>query len=300
MNLRSVDLNLLVALHALLTEQHVTRAAERVGLSQPAMSNALSRLRVVFGDELLVRTASGMQPTGRALALMEPLGRLLRQTERIFESDDDFDPVSAQRTFTIRMSDILACLILPLLMVRRPERSGVRFDIVHHPPVLTVDALERGDADLAISMGLQHPSSIQSQPLMRDRMVCLMRKLHPEARPRLTLAAFNAQEHMRVALSPTDLRFVDDLLARRGEPRNVVLNVPNWLLVPGVLKETDLFAVMPAHLAAALMDKELAMAELPFETADFHWSMYWHRRHEQNSANRWLRDQVAEVCDTLA
>src|ERR1700712_3591136 len=113
MSLRSVDLNLLVALEALLTERHVTRAAERVGLSQPAMSNALGRLRGMFGDELLVRTATGMQATARAIELAEPVRQLLRQVERVLESDAGFDPARSERGFTIRMSDILAFLILP-------------------------------------------------------------------------------------------------------------------------------------------------------------------------------------------
>src|SRR5262249_40164285 len=113
MNLRSVDLNLLVALDALLSERHVTRAAARIGLSQPAMSNALGRLRGVFGDELLVRTPTGMTPTPRALELVDPLRQLLRQAERVLQSDRGFDPATSDRVFTIRMSDILACLILP-------------------------------------------------------------------------------------------------------------------------------------------------------------------------------------------
>src|SRR4051794_18695492 len=107
MNLRSIDLNLLVALEALLSERHVTRAAERIGLSQPAMSNALGRLRGIFGDEILVRTATGMKPTPRAMELMDPLRQLLRQVERVFESDGGFAPETSERTFTIRMSDIL-------------------------------------------------------------------------------------------------------------------------------------------------------------------------------------------------
>src|SRR5437899_8596319 len=103
MNLRSIDLNLLVALDALLTERHVTKAADRVGLSQPAMSNALSRLRAMFGDELLVRTATGMKPTPRASELTEPLRQLLRQVERVLESDSGFDPMASERLFTVRM-----------------------------------------------------------------------------------------------------------------------------------------------------------------------------------------------------
>lgn len=299
MNLRSVDLNLLVALDALLSERHVTRAADRVGLSQPAMSNALSRLRGLFADELLVRTATGMQPTPRALELLEPLRQLLRQVERVLESDAGFDPAVSERVFTVRMSDILACLILPLLMARRPDAARVGYNILHLPPAQTVEALERDEIDVAISMGLDHANSIRSHKLLRDRMVCLMRKAHPAARGGLTFERFIAQQHMKVSMSPTDLRFVDEALAERGHRRVIALNVPHWLLVPHVLKTTDLLAVMPGHLATALIDDGLRMEELPFKSAPFHWMMYWHRRHDQSRANRWLREEIGAVCDGL-
>lgn len=296
MNLRSVDLNLLVALDALLWERHVTRAANRVGLSQPAMSNALGRLRALFADELLVRTATGMQPTPRAIELVEPLRALLRQCERVFESDADFEPMHAPRTFTIRMSDILACLVLPLLGARRPAGSEIGFNIVHLPPGLTVDALERDEIDVAISTGLDHANSIRAVSLMQDRMVCLMRKGHAAARRKLTFARFIAEEHIKVAMSPADVRFVDDVLARRGQTRRIVLTVPHWLVVPHVLKRTDLFVVMPGQLAAALMDDDLHTAALPFHSAPFEWQMYWHRRNDRSKANRWLRDQIVAAC----
>jgi DNA-binding transcriptional LysR family regulator len=216
MNLRSIDLNLLVALDALLSQRHVTKAADRVGLSQPAMSNALGRLRAMFSDELLVRTATGMKPTPRATELVEPLRQLLRQVEQVLQSDSGFDPETSDRTFTIRMSDILACVMLPLLAARRPRQSRLGYNILHLSPVATVDALERDE------------------------------------------------------------------------------------IVPRVLKKTDLIAVMPRYLAIALMDEELRMEELPFKSAPFDWMMYWHRRYDQSRANRWLRDQVAEVCAQLS
>ncbi|MDB5605322.1 MAG: LysR family transcriptional regulator [Bradyrhizobium sp.] len=299
MNLRSIDLNLLVALDALLTERHVTKASERVGLSQPAMSNALSRLRGMFDDELLVRTATGMKATPRASELVEPLRQLLRQVERVLESDSGFDPETSQRTFTVRMSDILACLILPLLLARRPDSARIGYNILHLPPALTVDALERDEIDIAISMGLDHSNSIRSEKLLRDRMVCIMRKSHPAARSLFTFDSFIAQQHMKVSMSPTDVRFVDDVLADLGHQRKIVLNVPHWLVAPHVLKKTDLLAVMPGHLAAVLMDDELRMEELPFRSAPFHWMMYWHRRYDQSKANRWLRDQVRQVSTEL-
>lgn len=296
MNLRSIDLNLLVALDALLAERHVTKAADRVGLSQPAMSNTLSRLRAMFSDELLVRTSAGMQPTPRAIELMQPLQTLLRQVERLLESDPDFDPATSRRTFTVRMSDILACLIVPLLLARRAPGTRVSYNIIHLPPALTVDALERDEIDVAISMGLEHATSVRARTLMRDRMVCLMRNGHPAADGKLTFATFIEQEHMKVSISPADVRFVDDVLAELGQSRKIAVNVPHWLLVPHALKETDLLAVMPRKLAMALIDDGLQMAELPFASAPFDWTMYWHRRHDQSKANRWIRDEISAVC----
>jgi DNA-binding transcriptional LysR family regulator len=261
MNLRSVDLNLLVALEALLSERHVTKASERVGLSQPAMSNALGRLRGMFADELLVRTSTGMKPTPRAMELVDPLRHLLRQVERVLESDSSFDPETTERTFTIRMSDILACLILPRLMAQKPSQARIGFNVLHLPPANTVDALERDELDIAISMGLDHSNSIRHEKLLTDRMVCIMRKAHPASRKKFSFESFIAQQHMKVSMSPTDVRFVDDVLAELGHQRKIVLNVPHWLVVPHVLKQTDLLAVMPGHLATALMDDGCAWSK---------------------------------------
>ena len=300
MNLRSIDLNLLVALDALLSERHVTRASDKVGLSQPAMSNALSRLRGMFADELLVRTATGMKPTPRALELVDPLRQLLRQIERVLESDSGFDPATAQRTFTIRMSDILACMLLPQLVAQGRASPGIGYNVLHLPPALTIDALERDEIDLAVSMGLDHSNAIRSHKLLRDRMVCIMRKAHPIARKKtIAFDDFIAQEHMKVSMSPTDLRFVDDVLGEMGHQRKIALNVPHWLVVPHVLKQSDLVAVMPGHLATTLMDNDLKMFDVPFESEPFSWNMYWHRRYDQSNANRWLREHVQRVCAAL-
>ncbi|KWV45368.1 LysR family transcriptional regulator [Bradyrhizobium macuxiense] len=300
MNLRSIDLNLLVALDALLSERHVTKASDKVGLSQPAMSNALSRLRGMFADELLVRTATGMKPTPRALELVDPLRQLLRQVERVMQSDTAFDPATTERTFTIRMSDILACTLLPRLVAQRRTAPGIGFNVLHLPPAQTTDALERDEIDLAVSMGLDHSNAIRSDKLLVDRMVCMMRRSHPIARKKsITFDDFIAHEHMKVSMSPTDLRFVDDVLGELGHQRRIVLNVPHWLVVPHVLEQADLLAVMPGHLATALMDKDLQMFDLPFKSEPFSWMMYWHRRYDQSNASRWLRERVQRACAGL-
>jgi DNA-binding transcriptional LysR family regulator len=297
MNLRAIDLNLLVALDALLSEQHVTRAADRIGLSQPAMSNALSRLRHLFQDELLVRTATGMQATARALELAEPTRQVLRQIERVLESDAGFDAATSARTFTIRLSDLLGLLLLPRLLEDLGGEASMRFDIVHMPPARTVEALEKDEIDVAVSTGLVHSTSIKSMPLMRDRMVCVMRASH--AATKMSMNTFLAARQLRVSMSPTDLRFVDDILAKRGVTRNVALNVPHWLVVPHVLQRTDLIAVMPRRLAHALASKSLAIRDLPFASRAFDWSMYWHRRHDGSPAIAWLRGRLAHVAQAL-
>jgi DNA-binding transcriptional LysR family regulator len=300
MNLRSVDLNLLVALDALLAERHVTRAAEKIGLSQPAMSNALSRLRHHFKDDLLVRTAKGMETTPRGQSLEAPVRNMLRQVERMLDSGPEFDPARAKRRFTVRLSDLLSLLILPQLSAGLAAAGdGIDLDVVHLSPMATVDALEKDDIDVAVSMELQHSTSIQSETAFSDKMVCVMSTSHRLANRRLALGAFLAERHVKVSMSPTDLRFVDNVLAERRLKRRTALNVPHWLVVPHVLKKTDYLAVMPARLAAAVADKTLVSRDLPFASASFDWKIYWHRRHDDDPANRWLRDQVHAACKRL-
>jgi len=300
MNLRTVDLNLLVALDTMLNERHITRAASRLGLSQPAVSNALGRLRHIFKDELLVRSGSGMQLTPRAEELKQSIQPLLRQIERVFDADTSFEAARSSRTFAIRLSDLLEFLLLPALLDNlRQEAPGVGLDVLHLPPAKTVDALEKDEIDLAVSMGLEPSSAIRSAVLFRDRMVCLMRNSHPLAHGELTREAFLAQRHLKVSMSPADLRFADDVLAREGLERNVGLNVPHWLIVPQVLVRSDLVAVVPHRFAAAVAGRSLVLLDLPFASGSFEWTLYWHRRHEGSRAIAWLRDAMQRACLAL-
>lgn len=296
MNLRSVDLNLLVALDALLTEMHVTRAADRVGLSQPAMSNALGRLRHVFKDELLVRTSSGMQATPRALELTEPIRQLLRSAERVFSSEAEFNPLTSSRSFTVRMSDVLGHMLLPALInILEASAPSVQVDIIHLPPQRTIEAMEKDEIDIAVSMGLLHSTSIHSEKLMDDRMVCVMRAGHRLADQPMTLDAFLSEKHLKVSMSPTDLRFVDDVLAKEGLSRRVALNVPHWVLVPRILEGCNMVAVMPERFARAVACDRLVQRELPLASPSFEWSAYWHRRHQGDRAIKWLIARLAEA-----
>lgn len=292
-NLRSVDLNLLVFFDALMTERHVTRAANKVAVSQSAMSNALARLRHVFRDELFIRTAKGMEPTPRATELGPLVRAILQQTTRLMASDLFFDAATSERQFICRMSDLVGSLVLPSVMARiRTEAPGLSVEVLHLPPEETVAALEADQLDLAISMHLRHKNTIRSEALFSDRMVCLFREGHPLSTGAITMKKFLSFSHVRVAMSPTDIRFVDSVLGEQGLERNVALTVPHWLLVPRVLVSTDLITVMSERAALKFVESGTVMRPLPFPSKTFEWTMYWHRRYERSRAHQWLREQM--------
>jgi DNA-binding transcriptional LysR family regulator len=297
MNLRTVDLNLLVALDALIAEQHVTRAALRCGLSQPAMSSTLRRLRDLFGDELLVRTTAGMEPTPRARHLIGPVRQVLQDITRIIEAERSFAPLDSARTFSMRMGDLHDVLIMPHIVARlEREAPGIALRVAHLPPDQTVAALEAGEIDFGISTGLDHPKTIRSVPLYRDRIVCVFRKGHPHARLPMTLENFLALRHIKIAQSPTDTRFVDDAITRLGRTRNVVLNVQHWLGAPEIVRGTDLVSVMWERMASRMSQNDsLVLGELPFALKPFHFCLYWHRRHDGDAAHAWMRQLVLDV-----
>lgn len=299
MNLRRIDLNLLVVFDALLAERNVTHAANRVAMSQSAVSNALARLRVTFKDDLFVRTKAGMEPTERALELAQLVGEILRRAERLMLSDLDFEPADFQHLFRVRMSDLVGYLVLPVMMQSLHDVApGVRLDVVHLGPEETIDALNSSQIDFAVSMNLSHGKSIQSAPLFEDQMVCIMRRGHRLAGG-LTLEAFLDAGHVRVTINPADTRFIDNTLGTLGRHRNVQINVPHWLMVPPVLRRTDLLAVMSRRLVECMHDDEIVARPLPVDSPPFQWRIYWHRRHGNSVPHRWVREVVRASCRTL-
>lgn len=294
-NLRSIDMNLLVALNAFMAERNVTRAANRLGLSQPAASSMLGRLRALFGDELLVRGATGMSPTERGLELQREIVPILRAVERMFDTRLSFDPATSTREFRLRMSDVLEALLLPRLMRNFLRQAPLAtLNIAHLSPQETVDALEADRLDIAVSMGLSHSNSIRSQRLFQDRMVCVMRRGHRAASGELTIKRFLAERHVRISISPTDQRFVDNILAQSGQARDIALQTQHWTVLSSMLQETDLLSVMPESLARGLGDN-LAVRRLPFVTQPFDWHAYWHKRHDGNPGQLWMIDLIADA-----
>lgn len=213
-------------------------------------------------------------------------------------SDVGFDPATAERDFTGRMSDLIGYLVLPrILAALSTQAPQVTLDILHMSPDRSVKALETDQLDFAVSMQLRHTTSIYSEPLFSDQMVCVMRKDHPLTHSgKLTLSRFLQADHLRVAMSPTDIRFVDNVLADKGYTRKVVAKVPHWLLIPPILEESNLIAVISGKLATKFASSRLAVMPLPFESEPFTWDIYWHRRNDNSVAHKWIRELIKVCC----
>jgi DNA-binding transcriptional LysR family regulator len=296
MDIRAVDLNLLVALDALLAERNVTRAAARLNLSQSAMSAALARLRTLFGDPLLLRTSGGMLATSKGQELVAPVRLVLGEIGRIVQRPERFDPASAERVFTIAASDYVEYAVLPRLVdyleARAPRaRLAVRpmdFGAVGR-------SLETGDVDLGILGAAFAPPSVRSRPLFVERFVCVVRKGHPRVGERLTLDDYCALDH--VLVSPSGGAFsapADDALAAIGRSRHVRLSVPHFLLVPEILTRSDMIGVLPERLARGYGDR-FRVFDLPFELAPFSVVAVWHERTHRDPALAWLRQSIADL-----
>ncbi len=301
MDIRTVDLNLLVALEALLAERNVTRAAARLKLSQSAMSAALARLRTLFGDPLLLRTSGGMLPTSKGQELVAPVRLVLAEIDRLVQQPGTFDPAGAERTFTIAASDYVEFAILPRLVdfleARAPRaRLAVRpmdFGAVGR-------SLEAGEVDLGILGAGFAPPSLRSRPLFVERFVCVARMGHPRVGERLTLDQYCALDH--VLVSPSGGAFsapADDALAAIGRSRHVRLSVPHFLLVPEILTRSDMIAVLPERLARGYGDR-FRIFDLPFELAPFSVVAIWHERTHRDPALAWLRQSVADLMSDSA
>lgn len=296
-NLRNLDIQLLLAFDALMTDPHVTRAARVVGVSQPAMSHILARLRDLFGDPLLVRTTRGMAPTNRAHELIEPVRGALRQLQKVLGTQAAFDPATSSDTFTARMGDVSESLMLPGMLKALEEKAPrISLTLRHLPPPETLKAFDSDEIDFAISTGLSPPKSIRHVDLLEDEMICIMRKGHPAAKRPLTLKVFLALKHVQIAQS-----IVDEDFAKQHLSRDIVLNIQHWLVAPLVIESTDLVTSVSRRMANLFNARgKLVLRPLPFARQHFHWRLYWHRRYEDHPAHRWIREVVVQACAGLA
>jgi len=297
MNIASLNLNLLPVLDALLAERSVSRAATRVGLSQPAASNALAQLRAHFKDPLLVRKAGGMAPTERALALAGPLRAALLTLEQGLEPSAAFDAAAEARDFTIMTNDFVAFAMLPRLLARlQHEAPRVRLQIRAWQEHVIPSELARGDADLVLGFNRGLPIGHHESPLFQDRFVFVARKGHPRVSGKITLATYTKLAHVLVSHEPNGRGVVDDVLAQRGLTRNVALRVSHFLLVPPILAATDYVAAQSQLVVRPAAESlKLQLLKMPIEVPGATVQMVWHERTAVSPAHAWLRGVVGEV-----
>ena len=300
MDLRGVDLNLLVSLDALLAERNVTLAARRLGLSQPAVSAQLNHLRRLFNDPLLVPQRRGMAPTGRALELARPLKAMLGGVEAFIAERAAFDPATTTLTVRIATTDAIQYVLgVPLVERLRAQAPSLRVALLRADSRTIEGAFEAGALDLVmVTPGYLAPHW-RTRRLMTERFACLLRRGHPAAGRPLDLETFCALDHLMV--SPDGGGFagaVDAALASVGRSRHVALSVQDFLIVPALLERTDLIATMPARLSRSF-PKTLKVLQPPLEVVGFAVDMAWHPRTHTDTAQQWLRAQAVEVAKSI-
>lgn len=307
MKLESIDLNLLLVFDALSTEQSVTQAAAKVGLSQPALSNALARLRSLFGDPLFERTAGQMQPTPRARQLLAPLSEAIAKLREALETQAAFQPQKSEREFVIACNDYVESLLLAPL-VQQLQRAApfvalrtVRTEYLFLPPV---DQLQSGELDLALGFFGETPqpkSGVLTKRLAGGRLVCILRAAHPRATRKLTLRGFAEIPHVRV-LYPRNERLgsIDPILQSRGMSRRIAVTVPHYLAIPVIVAKSNLIGVVPERLARQTARAlRLRIFDPPVPLPDVTVIMAWHERLQFDRAHTWFRDCITTVSEKL-
>lgn len=297
MELGDIDLNQLVLFQQLMVERRVSKVAETMSLTQPAVSNTLAKLRRQFGDDLFVRTPAGMMPTPFAEQLAEPIGYALGMIHSGLNQHSRFDPASAKRTVTIGMTDIGEIVFLPRLVEGlRQVAPGVSLNTVRTTATSLRDDMASGKVDLAIGPLPQLKAGFFQRRLFRQSYVCLFRKGHALDRKRLTLADFRAAEHLVIVSAGTGHGKVDDLIRRAGVERSVRLTIPHFVSVGHLLRRTDMVATVTERLAQSLVDPfELAYRPHPVDLPEVAINVFWHAKVHRSPAHQWLRGIVFDL-----
>jgi DNA-binding transcriptional LysR family regulator len=309
-NLRTFDLNLLKVFDVVMAERSLTKAAKHLALTQPAVSNALRRLRESLGDELLVRKGRTLQPSARALELWPHVREALRSLQTSL-APSVFDPAVADTAFVLAMADATAAELMPgMVAVFAQEAPGVSLRVL---PLTTRDPrrlLDEGHADLAIGhfpaaladLGARaqmgETVSFLHHRLFQGEYVCVMRQGHPFATGPLTLNRYCSARHLLVSFSGRAFGFVDEALALKGRTRHVVLTVNQFFTAGKVVANSDLLTVLPRHFINVTgFAEQLLQRELPFEVPRIQVDALWHHRQDASSAQAWLRAKVLALAD---
>ncbi|MFZ1909831.1 MAG: LysR family transcriptional regulator [Burkholderiales bacterium] len=298
--MNKLNLDLLPIAFALYDERSVSGAARVLGMSQPAVSMALRKLRVAFDDPLFIRAARGVAPTPRAHALVKASRSLVARLQEDLVFEQTFDAGRSTRAFTFALSDVGEIVFLPHLIERlRAAAPHCSVRSVSMPPQQIARALEKGEVDLAVGY---FPDLVQNcflqQRLFTHHFACFMRADHPRYAKRLSLKAFLEIEHAVVHAEGRSHELFEKLLERKRIRRRIALHTPHFLSIPIIVSRSDLMATVPHALAlyfARLAPQQFALAIPPFDVAGFDVKQHWHRKFNHDARNQWLRRQVAEL-----
>lgn len=293
--LEEINLNLLLALDALLAERSVSRAAARTGVSQPAMSQSLRQLREIFGDALLVRDRGAMVLTPQAEGMGVPLRQALVELQRALDGDAGFDPATARRRFTLAAGDHVAVTLLPVFLERASaEAPGVDIDVRVIDPRRIQEHLATGEVDVAVGANFELGGELVQQTLYTSGFACLVRRDHPTVQGKLDLARYVALPHALISPRGQGGSVVDSVLQAMGKRRRVALRVPYFLAAPMVVARSDLVLTAPRPLAEEFARiHPLQLLDPPIELPTFDTVQIWHRRYQHDPGHRWLRSVVA-------
>lgn len=291
-NLAGFDLNLLVSFDALMTERNVSRAAKRVGLTQPAMSNVLRRMRGIFNDELFYRTSEGMMPSSTAVALAEAIAPALAQIQSGLDMQLQFDPLTTVRSFVIGMQDIGSVGMMPMLSrLLRRDASNLSVEVVNAGPD-AAEKLVKGQIDMAVGAAFHERADLSHIDLARfPYLVVADRNNRQVEGPSLSIEDFVNLPH--VACADVDSDWIDAALAKRGLKRRVIISVQySQAVIPAIL-DTDLIAVLPGPtVQVSGQGHRLTVCPDPIGVPQYTIQVVWHRRHDDDAGHRWLREQI--------
>lgn len=296
-NLSRLDLNLLVAFDALLTERSVTRAALRVGLGQSAMSHNLARLRTLFGDELLTRGADGMRPTPRALALADLVRVTLAQIQAAVLQREAFDPSTAERVFRIGLADSIEVAVIPGVIARlRATAPGVALRLRSTNRLSVLEELDTGSLDLGIGVFDQGQIHHKRRPLYADSFLCLFNQQQLPFTPPISLEDYLSVPHVLTSLTDDAHGAVDAALGKLKLKRSIAMTTPGFLAVPFVVRRAPVITTMPSRLARYFAEAfGLTTSPAPVGLPTFTISLLWHASFDQDPAHIWLRQTVSRL-----
>lgn len=297
MNLSDIDLNQLVVFQQLMQQRRVSQVAQTLGITQPAVSNTLAKLRRKLGDELFIRTPSGMVPTALAEQMAAPIAHALQLIEEGLNAQTTLEPATVRRSLTIGMTDIGEIVFLPRLLERLHEQAPqIALSTLRSSPSNLREEMEKGQMDLALGPMSHLSAGFFQRKLFRQRYVCLFRKGHALDKQKISLAAIQKAEHLVVESAGTVHDRVDDLLRDAGIVRNVRLTIPHFVSVGHILRSSDLVATVTETLAKSLVQPfDLRYLPHPFKLPEVDINTYWHGRVHRSPLHQWLRGVVYEL-----